>query len=244
MTELYDQIGNAYAVHRRPDPKISALIQAQLQGVSSLLNVGAGYGSYEPDNLSVVAVEPSAKMISQRQNRSNVVQAKAEALPFCDNSFDASMAGLTIHHWQDRKKGLEECARVARKRLVILTWDPDSDGFWLEQKYFPEILALDRKTFPSMEEFREALGHISVYALPIPADCIDGFLGAYWHRPSAYLDPKVRMGISSFYRIGEVETRIEKLRRDLASGVWERKHRHLLAVDALDVGYRLVIAEF
>lgn len=244
MSELYDQIGNAYATQRRPEPRISTRIRHQLQGVSSLLNVGAGSGSYEPDDLPVVAVEPSAQMISQRRDRSNVVQARAEALPFSDGTFDAAMAVLTIHHWQDKKKGLEECARATRKRLVILTWDPESDGFWLVQEYFPELLAFDRSVFPSMGEVRNALGHISVQPLPIAADCIDGFLGAYWRRPRAYLETTVRSGMSSFSRIAEVESRLEELRKDLTSGAWERKHRQLLAADALDIGYRLVTAEF
>ena len=243
MSELYDQLGHGYEAQRRPDPRISVLISHQLEGHASVVNVGAGTGSYEPTDLPVVAVEPSRRMIWQRRNRSNVVQAKAEALPFSDRAFDAAMAILTIHHWNDKKMGLEECARTTRKRLVIFTWDPASEGFWLVREYFPELLAFDRKVFPSMEDLRTVLGRISVQTVPVPADCIDGFLGAYWRRPYAYLDAAVRSGMSSFARISEVESRIEELRKDLALGVWERSHRHLLGADTLDIGYRLVTVE-
>lgn len=243
MTEPYDQLGLGYADWRQPDPRIAVSIGGQLRGASSLLNVGAGTGAYEPADLVVVAVEPSAQMISQRRNRSNVVQARAESLPFRDKVVDAAMAVLTIHHWRDQKKGLEECARVARKRLVILTWDPGSDGFWLGQEYFPELLAFDRSIFPSMESIRQVLGPIVVRPLPIPADCVDGFLGAYWRRPHAYLDATVRSSMSSFSRIQNVESRVQELRRDLESGAWRQRHRDLLSAETFDIGYRLVTAE-
>ena len=243
MNELYDQIGNGYAAQRKPDLKISAFIQDQLQGAASVLNVGAGFGSYEPDHLPVVAVEPSSKMISQRQNSLNVIRARAEALPFKNRSFDAVMMVLTVHHWQDQQKGLWECARVARKRLVIMTWDPASDGFWLVQDYFPDLLAHDLSSFPGIDELGNAAGKVSIIALPIPAECTDGFLGAYWRRPEAYLDAGVRMSISSFSRIAGLDVGLEKLRRDLESGDWKRRYRHLLTVNSLDIGYRLVIVE-
>lgn len=243
MNELYDRIGHSYTTQRRPDPRIFSRIRQLLQEMSSLLNVGAGSGSYEPGDLAVTAVEPSLQMIMQHRRRSSVVQAKAEALPFSDDSFDAAMAILTIHHWDDPKKGLEECARVTRSRIVILTWDPASDGFWLMQDYFPELLDLDRRIFPGMEEIGNVLGHISIQPLPIPADCIDGFLGAYWRRPHFYLDAEIRSCISSFSQITEVEPRLEELRKDLATGVWECKNRHLLKADSFDIGYRLITAE-
>ena len=244
MSELYDQIGHDYAAQRRPDLRIQAAIENQLQGVSTLLNIGAGTGSYEPENLSVTAAEPSAKMIFQRRDRSNVVQARAEALPFSDNSFDAATAFLTVHHWHDIEKGLEECARAIRKRLVILTCDPESEGFWLSQDYFPGLLDLDQKIFPEMDQLRKWMGNISIHPLPIPADCTDGFLGAYWRRPGAYIEEKVRAGMSSFSRIAEVDRGLDRLRGDIASGVWMQKYGHLLKVDDLDIGYRLVVWEF
>lgn len=243
MNELYDRVGYGYATQRRPDPRIFSQIRQLLLGMSSLLNVGAGSGSYEPEDLAVTAVEPSLQMILQRHNRFNVVQARAEALSFSDKSFDAAMAILTIHHWDDWKKGLEECVRVARRCVVILTWDPASDGFWLMQDYFPELLDLDRSIFPEMDDIRNVLGQLAIQTVPIPADCIDGFLGAYWHRPYSYLDAGIRSGISSFSCIKEVEPRLEDLRKDLASGAWEQKNQQLLKVDVLDIGYRLVMAE-
>jgi SAM-dependent methyltransferase len=232
-----------YAVRRQPDPRIAQCIRIVLGDVLSVLDVGAGAGSYEPSDLSVVAVEPSWQMIKQRSHGSGVVQARAEGLPFPDRSFDAVMAVLSIHHWQDRTRGLEECARVARQRVVILTWDPASEGFWLVQDYFPEMLAHDRPLFPTMESLGAALGPISVQATPIPWDCTDGFLGAYWRRPDAYLDASVRAGMSPFSRVSDSGSRIKRLRSDLASGRWARRHGDLLGLQSVDMGYRLVTAE-
>ena len=244
MTELYDLIGSSYTMRRQPDPRIARCIRAALEGTRSVLNVGAGAGSYEPPDLAVIAVEPSGQMIGQRTNATAVVQARAEDLPFRDHSFGAAMAILTIQHWNDRKRGLHECARVARQRVVILTWDPAAEGFWLVQDYFPEMLVLDRSKFPSVEELGATFGRIRIQPVEIPADCVDGFLGAYWRRPHAYLNASVRAGMSPFSRVSDVvEARIAQLRSDLASGAWERKHGKLLAMDSLDIGYRLVTAQ-
>jgi len=183
-------------------------------------------------------------MIRQRRlSAAPAVRALAEALPFATAAFDTALAILTVHHWKDQRQGLEECARVAQEQVVILTWDPEADGFWLVRDYFPEILAIDRQIFPSMEFFRKALGPIEVHAVPIPSDCADGFLGAYWQRPEAYLDQDVRAGISSFTRLGRVEHQLERLQRDLTSGDWERRNAELLNRTDLDVGYRLVVAK-
>lgn len=243
---LYDTIGQGYARQRRPDPRIAAHVTSALDGARSVLNVGAGAGSYEAQDRRVVAVEPSAVMLAQRPpSAAPAVQARAEALPFADRSFDAAMAVLTIHHWADRAGGLAECARVARERVVVLTWDPAADGFWLVRDYFPAFLELDRRQFPSIPAYAEAFGpgaRVHVAAVPVPRDCVDGFLGAYWARPEAYLDPAVRAGISSFAHPG-TEAGLERLRADLASGAWHTRHQPLLAEDALDVGYRLVVAE-
>jgi SAM-dependent methyltransferase len=242
---LYDTIGREYARRRRPDPRIAAAISSALGDAQSVLNVGAGTGSYEPPNRSVVAVEPSAVMIAQRSTRSApAVQARAESLPFSDGAFDAAMAVLTIHHWADRAGGMSECARVARERVVVLTWDPEADAFWLVREYFPQFAERDRELFPAIEAYADAFGpdaHVEVATVPIPRDCIDGFLGAYWARPEAYLDPAVRAGMSSFVRPG-LEQGLEQLRGDLASGAWSTRHGHLLEMDALDLGYRLVVA--
>jgi ubiquinone/menaquinone biosynthesis C-methylase UbiE len=179
MSELYDRIGHGYATQRRPDPRIYRQIRQRLGDVSSLVNVGAGTGSYEPTDLPVIAVEPSAEMIAQRTVQTNVVQAKAEELPFRDASFDATLAILTVHHWQDRQLGLQECARAARRQVSMLTWDPESDGFWLTREYFPELLAYDRRIFPRLDEIRTAWGRVAVESVSVPANCVDGFLGAY-----------------------------------------------------------------
>jgi SAM-dependent methyltransferase len=172
-----------------------------------------------------------------------VVRASATDLPFRDAAFGAALAVLTVHHWPDRARGLAELARVARERVVIVTWDPATRGFWLVDDYFPALVAIDREIFPSLDDLRRALGPVDVRPLLVPHDCVDGFLGAYWRRPAAYLDAGVRGAISTFARLADVESGLARLAADLASGAWERRHGHLRARDALDLGYRLVVAE-
>ena len=244
MLDTYDAIGRSYSTRRQPDPRVAARLDALIGADSTVLNVGAGTGSYEQVRSGVVAVEPSAVMLSQRPPAAApAVRAVAEALPFQDGSFDVVVAILTVHHWHDQRRGLKECARVARDRVVILTWDPDSKGFWLVRDYFPEILAFDRRIFPSMELLKGVFGSIEVHPLPVPGDCIDGFLGAYWQRPEAYLDEKVRAGISAFSRLENIQPHLERLERDLTTGTWERRNAELLQRAELDVGYRLVTAK-
>ena len=244
MLDEYDAIGRSYSTRRQPDPRLAARLDALIGCDSTVLNVGAGTGSYEPVRSGVVAVEPSTVMLSQRPaSAAPAVRAVAEALPFQEQAFDVVLAILTVHHWNDQRRGLEECARVAQDRVVILTWDPDTEGFWLVRDYFPEILAIDRQIFPSMELLRAVLGPITVQSLPIPRDCVDGFLGAFWLRPEAYLDEEVRAGISTFGRLTNIDPQLERLERDLASGKWERRNAELRRRDDLDVGYRLIIAE-
>jgi SAM-dependent methyltransferase len=243
--QLYDTIGRGYETHRRPDPRLAAAIAAALGPAASVVNVGAGAGSYEPDDRAVVAIEPSAAMLRQRRRGvAPAVQGSATDLPFRDGAFSAALAVLTVHHWPDRARGLAELARVARERVVILTWDPEARyPFWLVDEYFPEIPAIDRRIFPTLDEFRRALGPVETRPLPIPHDCVDGFLGAYWRRPEAYLDAGVRGAISTFTKLGAVEPGLVRLRADLADGTWERRHGHLRRRDAVDLGYRLVVAE-
>ncbi len=244
MTQLYDEIGAGYGTLRRPDSRIATAILRALDRADTIVNVGAGAGSYEPSDRSVVAVEPSLTMIRQRRTGSApVVQASALELPFRDDAFAAALAILTVHHWPDRARGLGELARVGRGRAVIVTWDPATSGFWLVEDYFPEIVELDRPIFPTLEEFGRALGPIEVRTLPIPHDCVDGFLGAYWRRPRAYLDARVRGAISTFSKIRTLEPGLARLRRDLEDGTWERRHGDLLGRAELDLGYRLVIAK-
>jgi len=243
MAELYDVIGIDYHRLRRPDPRIAAHVDAALGTARSVLNVGAGAGSYEPRDRRVVAVEPSRTMIRQRPpDAAPVVQATGTALPVRDAAFDAALAVLTLHHWPDQEHGVRELARAAR-RVVILTWDPYGPRFWLLD-YLPEILAADRRIFPSLDWYARILGgHTSVTTVPIPHDCTDGFLGAYWRRPAVYLDPTARSAISSMATIGDLEPGLARLRRDLDSGVWQQRHATLLDQTSLDLGYRLIVAD-
>jgi SAM-dependent methyltransferase len=242
MAQLYDAIGLGYEHYRRPDRHIVAAVLDALGDADTVVNVGAGTGSYEPADRTVVAVEPSLAMIRQRPAGSApVVQASATHLPFRNGVFGAALAILTVHHWPERMRGLTELARVARHRLVIVTWDPATSGFWLVEDYFPAIAEIDRTILPPMEEFRRAFGTIEVRPLLVPHDCTDGFLGAYWRRPYAYLDPGVRSAISTFAKIGDVESGLRRLHGDLADGTWERRYGHLLHQSELDLGYRLVI---
>jgi SAM-dependent methyltransferase len=243
---VYDSIGHGYAALRQPDPHIAAQLAAALGGARSVLNVGAGSGSYEPVDRTVVAIEPSAVMLAQRPRGSApAVCGLAEALPFGDGVFDAVQGVLTVHHWTDRTTGLAECARVARDRVVLLTWDPAADGFWLVADYLPEFLALDRQQFAAISSYKTAFGpaaHVHVASLPVPRDCHDGFLGAFWARPVAYLDAVVRAGISSFARPGW-EAGLGRLRADLDSGAWQARYGHLRTQSALDMGYRIITVQ-
>jgi SAM-dependent methyltransferase len=245
MSQLYDEIGIGYQQRRRPDPRLAAAISRALNRTETVVNVGAGTGSYEPVDRAVIAVEPAMTMIRQRRaGTAPVVQASATELPFRDDGFAAALAILTVHHWPDRARGLDELARVARRRVVVVTWDPSSSGFWLVDDYFPAIVELDRRIFPTIEDFERAFGRIEVHAFPIPHDCVDGFLGAYWRRPHAYLDAGARGAISTFAKAQprDLESGLERLRRDLADGTWERRHAHLLDRAEIDLGYRIVIA--
>jgi ubiquinone/menaquinone biosynthesis C-methylase UbiE len=243
LEPLYDKIGGTYSGRRRSDPRIATAIENAVAGCDSILNVGAGTGSYEPASRFVVALEPSRTMIAQRPvGAAPVVQGRAEALPFSDCSFDAVLGILTVHHWQDQPRGLFECARVARTKVVLLTIDMGvCRNFWLFD-YFPELLRVDRDIFPNFARFEDAFESLETSAVPIPADCRDGFLGAYWKRPSAYLDPMVRGSISTFSKIGNVDSQLARLDSDIVSGAWERRYRDLMSLEALDVGYRILIS--
>lgn len=238
----YDRIGAGYATRRTADPRIAAAIHRALGPARTVLNVGAGSGSYEPADRQVTAVEPSAEMIAQRlATAAPVVQARAEALPFGDDSFEASMAVLTVHHWTDPAKGVREMRRVTKGAVVILTFDPSHGGGWLGD-YFPQLRALDAGQAPAMSDYARWLGPVETSAVAVPHDCADGFLYAYWRRPEAYLDADVRRAMSSFHAAGDVAEGLGRLRRDLESGAWVRRYGHLLDLDALDAGYRLVRA--
>jgi hypothetical protein len=187
-------------------------------------------------------VESSRAAIQQRRPGSApAVRARPDALPLADGACDAALALLTIQHWPKWRDGVTEMCRVASDRVVILTWDPDEGGFWLLSDYMPDLLAASRKQFPRIEEVVAALGgDAQVLRVPIPHDCTDGFLGAYWRRPSLYLDPAVRRGISSV-AADMAFPPLERLQQELTSGHWDSKYKHLLAEESLDIGYRIVV---
>lgn len=247
MAAVYDTIGCGYVVTRQPDPRIARAIRAALGEAGTVLNVGAGTGSYEPAELKVIAVEPSLEMLRQRPAGAvQVVQAVAEYLPFPDASFDAALAVLTIHHWQDRAAGLTELCRVARQRVVILTWDPACrEAFWLTTQYVPGIVDFDVPRFPPLPELARYLGTVEARPLPIPHDCQDGFLGAFWRRPEAYLDPHVRRAMSGFTQLAPHASGpgLARLAQDLRSGRWDAQFGWLRTQESLDLGYRLIIAQ-
>lgn len=243
MPARYDTIGLNYANLRQPDARIQAAIDQALGPAKTVLNVGAGAGSYEPANRDVTAVEPSEEMIRQRPaNAAPVIRGTAEELPFEDKSFDACMAVLTVHHWSDQAKGLREMRRVTRGPVVLLTYDPSFRGFWLAD-YVPQLIDLDERRMPRLAEYEACLGSVSITDVPIPQDCTDGFLCAYWRRPFAYLDPEVRKAMSSFWLIGDVSIAMARLEADLNDGSWAKRYGDLEELDACDLGYRLVVSQ-
>jgi len=244
LNALYDTIGKGYAKHRKPDPRIAKAILDALGDAHSVVNIGAGAGSYEPHDRSVLAVEPSGLMMAQRPaGAAPVVRGVAEALPIADKSFDAATAFLTTHHWKDVRAGLAEMRRVARKRCVFFDHAFDmARRFWMVRDYFPDIPA-PAASFLPMDTAREVFGPLRIVTLPVPYDCTDGFFCAYWRRPEAYLDPEVRAAISFFFNAPRVDDAIAQLKRDLDDGTWERRNGHLRGETEMDFGYRLVIAE-
>jgi SAM-dependent methyltransferase len=249
----YEQHGRTYALHRRADPRIAARIHAALGAARTVLNVGAGTGSYEPPDRCVIAVEPSARMRAQRPpGAAPAIAARAEALPFDDDAVDAAMAILTIHHWQPPHAGLAELRRVARGPVVVFTYelDPPGEGTgtlpaW-QQEFLREGLELERARFPAIAEVAAALGgRARVERIPTPADCLDGFVEAFWGRPEALLDPAVRSAQSIWQLLEpEVEKRIvARLSAALASGAWDAEHGYLRTQERFYGALRLVISE-
>jgi SAM-dependent methyltransferase len=245
VSTSYDRIGRTYAATRATDPRIAAAIWEALGDARTVVNVGAGTGSYEPPDRDVTAVEPSEVMLAQRgPEAAPAVHASAEALPFEDGAFDAAMAVLTLHHWADWRAGVDELRRVA-PRVVVFSWDPAFAGrLWVSADYFPELIDEDIRLFPSIADQAGALRATRVTAVPIPHDCQDGFYGAHWRHPEAYLDPVVRAGISTMAKreAEELEPGLARLADDLRTGAWHERHADLLARDELDLGYRLLIA--
>jgi SAM-dependent methyltransferase len=242
---LYDRLGRTYTRTRETDPRLAAVIWDALGDARTVVNVGAGTGSYEPPDRELTAVEPSAVMIAQRSpDAAPVVRAGAEALPFADDSFDAAMAVLTLHHWADWRAGVAEMRRVARDRVLVFTWDPSfAERFWLSAEYFGDEVDHVVGGFATLAQVSAELGGASAVPVLVPHDCRDGFFSAYWRRPEAYLDPDVRAGISTFAAMSDadLEVGLERLRADLDTGAWHERHRDLAELDALDVGFRLLV---
>jgi SAM-dependent methyltransferase len=248
MTARYDTIGVGYASTRREDPGFRARIHAALGDARTVVNVGAGAGSYEPRDRHVIAIEPSDVMAAQRPPElAPAIRASAGALPLRDRSVDAAMAIVTIHHWDaELEQGIRELRRVARGPVVILTYDAQVSGaMWLMADYLPEVAELDRRIFPAPEQVAAWLGGDSrVETVEIPADTPDWMLGSFWAHPQRVLDDTARAATSGFARMpDDIERRcVEAVRADLASGAWDAKHRHLRALDAYDAGLRLIVA--
>jgi SAM-dependent methyltransferase len=244
----YESTSHGYEEQRRPDPRIAAMIRKYLGDAQSVLNVGAGAGSYEPRDRYVLAVEPSAAMRARRSATSAVpaISATAEVLPFDDASIDAAMAIFTVHQWADPARGLAELRRVTRGPVVIMTLDVDSlPGFWLGE-YLPERLAAERGRFPTVSAIRTAMGGRSeVVPIPIPLDCTDGFLEAFYGRPESLLDPHVRAAQSGWQFISnDIATAgLRRLADDLAAGIWDERHGHLRTQSSYTGPLILITAE-
>jgi SAM-dependent methyltransferase len=244
--DRYDHIGQSYSRTRREDPRLATRIRAALGDATTVINVGAGAGSYEPLELAVVAVEPSAIMIARRRRgAAPVVRAVAESLPFEDDSFDAAMAVLTVHHWSDPKQGLLELRRVAR-RVVIVSASTLPNNLWMTRDYFPATARLRRPEIHPGVIAAVLGGTTRVEPLPLPHDCADGFYETFWGRPEAYLDPQVRSGMSAFMLLdpSELDSGLSRLAADLSSGAWDTRYRDLGHLPELDCGHRLIVADW
>ena len=239
----YDTIGRTYNETRGEDPRIAAILHAALGDARTVVNVGAGTGHYEPRDRWVLAVEPSETMIAQRpRSAAPVIRAHAESLPLADATVDAAMAVMTVHHWADWRSGIAEMRRVARERLVVWSFDPKAiDGLWLVRDYIPQLIEFERVRCPPVDELAAAMGGARVEPVPIPRDCRDGVLAAFYARPERYLDPVVRAGMSPFATL-EAHAGLQRLADDLDSGAWEERHGHVRELSELDAGYRLLVA--
>lgn len=244
----YDDIGVGYSDTRREDPRLRDLIHASLGEGQTVLNVGAGTGLYEPRDRFVVAIEPSWVMLRQRVNASSSpIRSSARALPLCDKSVDCAMAVLTMHHWDaELAAGIGELKRVTRGSIVVVTYDTSgAEPMWLPRDYFPEATALDRRTFPSIEELVGMLGgNCEVSPVPVDRHTPDWTFASFWAHPQRVLDPAARRATSVFSRqpANIVDRVVADVERDLLSGEWERRNGYLHELNELDVGLRLVVA--
>ncbi|MCU1508340.1 MAG: Ubiquinone biosynthesis protein [Glaciihabitans sp.] len=242
----YGDIGRGYALVRQPDPRIAAAILAGLGDAKTVLNVGAGTGSYEPVDRDVTAVEPSASMREQRpEHLARAIDATSEHLPFDDDSFDASMASVTVHQWPDLERGLGEMRRVTRGPVVIMTFDPVPPEHWWLMDYVPELFEVEGRRMPQLDRIAAALGgETEIRTVMVPSDSVDGFGQAFFARPEKLLDPAVRRAMSAWSFVPDaVIRRFEfALRHDLLSGAWDRRYGEFRSLPEFDGGLRLVIS--
>jgi SAM-dependent methyltransferase len=242
----YDKFGLEYSGYRQTDERIAAFVHRELEGARTILNVGAGAGSYEPEDKYVVAVEPSSAMRAQRMRNGKVpaIDGKADALPFDDGAFDASMAMVTVHHWPDMEKGLRELRRVTKNQVLVMTFDPEAlDNFW-NAEYFPEVIAVEKARYPTIDFIRGCLGgETTVIPIPIPLDCKDGFQEAFYGRPEAFLEKEVRLAQSAwgFIPDAQQEAILGRLRMALEDGSWERKYGRFRTQETFVGALRLVV---
>ncbi len=242
----YDQSEINYSGQRKTDPRIAEYVFKALENSKTVLNVGAGSGSYEPEDRYVIAVEPSATMRAQRlsNNKLPAIIATADSLPFSDKSFDATMAMVTVHHWPDLEKGLQELKRVTKNKIVIMTFDPDAlNDFW-NVNYFPELIEIERQRYPKLERIIKAIGGKSeVIKIPIPLDCVDGFQEAFYGRPEAFLEKSVRIAQSAwgFLPPGLEEKYVNALAEDLISGEWDKKFGYFRKQVTFTGALRLIV---
>lgn len=243
----YNAHGQQYSGHRRTDPRIAKYVHEALGNASTILNVGAGAGSYEPTDRYVTAVEPSQVMRAQRgPGRVPAIIGKAESLPFDDHSYDAAMAMVTVHHWLYMKKGLKEMKRVAKERMLVLSFDPGAlNDFWMAE-YAPELIEVEKLRYPAIDFVVEALGgKADVMSIPVPLDCVDGFQEAFYGRPEAFLDPEVRKAQSAwgFLEKGKEQEIVNRLKKGLESGEWDQRFGHLRKQETLTCALRLIVAK-
>jgi len=240
----YDAHGAGYATIRQPDPRIEAVVHAALGDARTVVNVGAGAGSYEPADRYVIAVEPSAGMRAQRPpHRVPAIAGFAEALPLDDRSVDAAMAMMTVHQWSDTAKGLAELRRVSRGPVVLLVGDGDRLPLYWLNDYAPGLIKAEQGRYPSVAGLAEALGGGTIVSVPVPMDCTDGFTEAFYARPERLLDPAVRAAQSSwkFMPAGEEDRFVEALTADLASGAWDERYGCLRTQPTYDGSMRLIV---
>jgi SAM-dependent methyltransferase len=243
----YDKLGKKYSSHRQTDNRIAEYVYNELADAKTILNVGSGVGSYEPKDKYIIAVEPSVAMRQQRLEKNKVpaINSKADNLPFDDNSFDASMAMITVHHWPDMDKGLKELRRVTKHQVVIMTFDPQQlDKFW-NAEYFPEVIEVEKARYPTIDFIKDSLGgHCKVIPIPIPLDCKDGFQEAFYGRHEAFLEKDVRLSQSawSFIPDEKQEEMVGRLKADLENGNWDKKYGHFRTQNFFTCALRLIVS--